>query len=123
MLDPALDRRRRRTALAHELIHDERGTGCDQRDAPATWAVVVGREEAAVDAEVVRRMVPAAELWAIAAARAELGDALLAWEVADEFDVDETTAHAALVSLRHGAGRPDGETSPAARPVRPPPTL
>jgi len=103
VLDPALDRRRRRTALAHELIHDERGTGCDAIGAPRAWAAVIGREEASVDAEVARRLVPPGELLAVARASAELGDGLVAWQVADEFDVDEETAARALHALARSA--------------------
>ncbi|HEY4377323.1 MAG TPA: hypothetical protein VGM93_09200, partial [Acidimicrobiales bacterium] len=45
VLDPALDRRARRCALAHELIHDERGGGCDAVEVPASWEPVAAREE------------------------------------------------------------------------------
>lgn len=117
VLDPALHRRRRRTALAHELIHDERGAGFDAPGMPATWDAVVAREEAAVDAEVARRMVPVAELEAFVRPRLELGLAVDAWEVADEFDVDQATAVAAMRStLAAGLlGRTVvGDTSPMA---------
>ena len=104
VLDPALGRRRRRCALAHELVHDERGGGFDRVGAPATWDAVAQREEQRVDREVAHRLVPSADLERFVAARAELGDPAALWEVAEEFDVDEATAARAMVA--RGWGQP-----------------
>jgi hypothetical protein len=52
----------RRSVLAHELIHDERGGGCDGDFMPAEWAAVVAREERLVDDTAVLRLVPPSEL-------------------------------------------------------------
>ncbi|MBI2710466.1 MAG: hypothetical protein HYX34_12350 [Actinobacteria bacterium] len=95
-LDPALDGRSRRVALAHELIHDERGGGCDEPGTPAGWDAVVARDEAAVDREVARRLVPAAGLRRWLEERFSVDDAVALWEVAEAFDVDEATAARAL---------------------------
>lgn len=52
-----------RVALAHELVHDERGGGCPcPADAPPGWGVVARREEARVEATVAARLVPLDEL-------------------------------------------------------------
>ena len=100
VLDPSLSRRRRRTALAHELIHDERGQLEPLHGrTPPGLEVLVAREEEAVEREVARRLVPAAELLALLEARASVGEACEPWQVAEEFDVDDTTAARALVSL------------------------
>ncbi|MCU1453101.1 MAG: hypothetical protein JWN46_1247 [Acidimicrobiales bacterium] len=98
VIDPALDRRRRRCALAHELVHDERGGGCDRVDAPPSWDAVVHREELRVDREVAARLVPAGELAHFLQARVEVGDPAALWEVAEEFDVDEATAARAVAA-------------------------
>lgn len=51
IIDPALGERERTAALAHELVHDERGGGVTGDSATA-------RDEAAVEREVARRLVP-----------------------------------------------------------------
>lgn len=96
VLDPALDRRARRVALAHELVHEERGGGCDAAALPAALDPVVARDEAEVVREVARRLVPAAALARLVAHREELHDPVAPWEVADAFDVDLPTAEVAL---------------------------
>lgn len=92
-LDRRLSRRERRCVLAHELIHDERGIAytCD------TPAALVQVEERAVDREVVRRLVPPAELLALLEVSLPL--VLEAWEIAEYFDVDRRTARAALARV------------------------
>jgi hypothetical protein len=58
VLSPSLAAPARRAALAHELIHLERGGGIDLPGMPAAWAWEVAREEARVDDEVALRLVP-----------------------------------------------------------------
>lgn len=99
VLDPALGRRARRCALAHELIHEERGGGCDGYGLPVAWDDVVARDEAAVNREVAARLVPSPALRRLAHQRADVGDPLAAWEVADAFDVDDAVARLALSLL------------------------
>ena len=62
---------------------------------PATWDAVVARDEAAVDDEVARRLVPPDELAPWVAARVEMGDAVMAWEIAEEWTVPERVARRA----------------------------
>jgi len=99
VLDPALDRRSRRVALAHELVHEERGGGCDAPGLPLALDVMVARDEAEVVREVARRLVPPAALRHLLEQRDELGLHVEPWEVADAFDVDDLTARAALADL------------------------
>ncbi|MCC5953444.1 MAG: hypothetical protein JJU45_15240 [Acidimicrobiia bacterium] len=102
VLSPDLDRRHRNAALAHELIHDERGVH-DPADAPPAWSAVVAREERHVDREVARRLVPPSELQAAVARWTSMGEAVTAQLVADEFDVPEAVASVALAELRRVA--------------------
>jgi hypothetical protein len=94
-----LDRVGRRCALAHELVHHERGGGCSWVGQPDTWSSVVARDEAAVDEEVARRLVPVGELAEMVAAVEDLGDGLEVWHVAEEFDVTAEVADRALRQL------------------------
>lgn len=96
LIDPALTRRERRAALAHELVHDERGGGAECVGMPATWDAVVTRAEAAVDNEVARRLVPADELHRFCACQVEIAGHVGALEVAEHFDVPEGVAGRAL---------------------------
>ncbi len=105
VLDPALDRRSRRVALAHELVHEERGGGCDAPGLPAGLDVIVARDEADVVREVARRLVPPAALRHLLEQRHGLGLHVEAWEVAEAFDVDDLTARVALAGLARRDGR------------------
>lgn len=96
VLDPALDRRARRVALAHELVHEERGGGCDARALTEGLDALVARDEASVVREVARRLVPADALVELVERREELHDPVAPWEVAEAFDVDLATAEVAL---------------------------
>ena len=83
VMDSRLRQAERRSVLAHELVHIERGPS------GAAW---VAREEAAVDREAARRLIPIREL----------GEAL-AWtqdvhELAEEL---WTTPHMVRVRLGH----------------------
>jgi hypothetical protein len=81
LVEQSLGRCRRRVALAHELIHAERGIGHPDAS-PATMV----REESIVDREVARRLVPTSTLRRFAVGRASVGGVDL-HEIADEFDV------------------------------------
>lgn len=105
VLDPALDRRSRRVALAHELVHEERGGGCDAPGLPDELDVIVSRDEAAVVREVARRLVPPAALRHLLEQRHGLGLHVEPWEVAEVFDVDDPTACVALDALGASGGR------------------
>ena len=98
LLDDRLGLEQRNVALAHELVHDERGllpAGCPDH--------VVAREEGLVDDEVARRLVPVEEMLAIAARCDRLDEHLEAWELAEIFGVTEAVAHRAVAMLeRHG---------------------
>lgn len=99
VIDPGLTRQDRNAALAHELIHDERGGGVDKEGMPASWAAVVAREEGIVDAEVARRLVDLEELAEFVAGRLAMGEAVGAREAADWFDVPVAVAERALSQL------------------------
>ena len=99
IIDPRLPRAERNAALAHELVHDERGGGADHPGMPASWAPVVARDEAAVDQEVARRLVPPAELVRFCEVMALLDIGVTAHEVAEHFDVPPAVAGAALLQL------------------------
>lgn len=96
LLDPSLSRRERDRALAHELVHDERGGGADLPGMPATWQPVVARDERQTDDEAISRLVPPGELAAWCARRVALGETIEAYHVAEEWDVTEEVARRAL---------------------------
>ncbi len=99
IIDPRLSRVDRRAVLAHELVHDERGGGADHSDMPPSWAPVVARDEAAVDQEVARRLVPADLLLRFCEVMALLDIGVMAHHVAEHFDVPESVAGVALRML------------------------
>lgn len=92
-LHAELDRVQRRCALAHELIHVERGI---VHASPATMA----REEAIVRAETARRLVPGEELARTVRRLASIGIGVEARHVASFYDVTSTVARDALTRLR-----------------------
>jgi hypothetical protein len=92
-----LDQAGRRCALTHELVHHERGGGCSWSRQPDSWAVVVARDEAAVDQEVARRLVPVDQLRDLVTLLTDFGEGVEARHVAEEFDV---TVHIAEIALR-----------------------
>jgi hypothetical protein len=105
LLDRALGQRERRWALAHELVHEERGGGADRPGMPGTWRPVVARDERQTDAEAIRRLVPLGELAPWCAARVTTGDPVLPADVADEWEVPIEVARMALKRL--AGGRPN----------------
>jgi hypothetical protein len=104
-LEARLDRRARRAALAHELVHDERGLLFDAN----TPAGLVQTEERSVQAEVIRRLVPPDALGVLLARCAEGHRSVECADVANEFDVPASIALAALRSharLMHPSSAP-----------------
>lgn len=94
-IDARLGRLERRAALSHELVHDERGIFYDDRTPPA----LVRKEEAIVEAESIRRLVPLDELDQLVTAR-EIDDGCVTWrDVADWFEVPRDVAEHALSAL------------------------
>jgi hypothetical protein len=92
ILDTRLDPPTRRAVLAHELVHDERGILYTD-DTPAG---IVRKEEAIVNVEVARRLVPAVELDAFIRQRV-LEDQCVGWrDVVEEWDVPRDVAERAL---------------------------
>ena len=106
LIDKRLGRVERRCALAHELVHDERGGGVPTAGMPPQWGVVKMKDEHAVDEEVARRLVPLDELAAVVAAVTDLGDGVEPWHIAEHFDVTEAVALRALGML--AGERPEG---------------
>ena len=95
----SLGRRLREAALAHELVHHERGP-CS---CTATWDYVCNKEERKVDRIVADRMLPGGEVLAFAQRRAELGEPTTVTDLAEEFDVAEWVAEIALRGATEGA--------------------
>lgn len=93
VLDPSLTQVERNAALAHELIHLERGGTC----AGAGWA-----EEERVEDEVARRLVPLGELlvWVVKLEQADVR--VEPWMVAEEFHVPDAVAERAMRLLMEG---------------------
>jgi len=95
-----LDQRERKCALGHELIHDEAESSCRHFGAPKLWDAVVAREEAQIDREAARRLVPRNELVAFLAREATMIDpAVTLADIAERFDVIERYADLAFSSL------------------------
>jgi len=103
VIDSRLSQRDRAAALAHELVHDERGVPPSSNDVPAAWLPVIAREEGTVERIVAERLIPAVTLRAYVDSMAELGEAVTALEVAEEFDLPLVLAQRALVMLRDAA--------------------
>lgn len=100
ILDIELGRRERKAALAHELVHDDRGGGACVEGMPEMYRVVATREERRVARLAASHLVPVDELRAFIEARVgpELEGVTLT-EVADEFDVTEAVARRAIEQL------------------------
>lgn len=104
VIDPDLTLEERNVALAHELVHDERGGGCDGSWMPAGWQVVAAREEGVVQREVARRLVPLDELDDYVARRIDSDIPTTPLDVAEEFGTTEKLAELAMLLLK--AARP-----------------
>lgn len=103
-IDARLDQTHRRAVLAHELVHDERDILFTAEAPPA----LVEKEEALVDAETCRRLVPPRALDELVRRRVVDGDAVTWREVAEWFDVPRDIAERALEQLLRmtAAGHP-----------------
>lgn len=102
ILDTELGRRERKAALAHELVHDERGGGVCLEGMPAMYAVMATREELRVARLAAGHLVPVEELRAFIEKRIEQEhvDGVTLHEIAEEFDVTEAVARRAVEQLR-----------------------
>lgn len=105
LIDRSLTPAERLAALAHELVHDERG-GVGRAPAPPhPLARVIGREEERVDRIVAERLLPLPRLAEFLTMTADVAEPVEAWQVAEEFGVPiEYAARAmrALVERRAG---------------------
>lgn len=99
MLDRRLTQSEREAALAHELLHLERGSTSHCRNIRGALSVEVVREENRIQREVALRLVPLDELGPMVDRLADLGHGVTALEVADEFDVPPVVASQALTEL------------------------
>lgn len=96
-----LDPPERLVALAHELVHIERGGGCHRPGIPAQMRPLVTREERRVDGIVADRLVPADDLAAFVRSRITVGP-VTAFDVATEFGVTLEVAVRACNERRAG---------------------
>lgn len=103
IVDTELSPGDRAAALAHELVHDERGPPPAQDDVPMSFWPVIIREEGHVERIVAARLVPLDALAAYVDTLVEIGESVTALEVADEFDVPMALAGRALGLLRDAA--------------------
>lgn len=100
VIDRRLSQRDRAAALAHELVHDERGCPPGRDEVPVGWWPVIVREEGFVERIVADRLVPADALRAFVDSMAEIGEPVTAAEVSEEFDIPLALAQRALETLR-----------------------
>lgn len=96
VIDRKLPPEERLAVLAHEIAHLERGGSGHQPGLSPDMAVTVTREEATVDRIVASRLVPELDLRSYLAQRLSVQEGVEAWEVAEEFGVDDATAARAL---------------------------
>lgn len=102
MLNSQLGQAGRSCAVAHELIHHERGGGADMPGMPATWKAIVARDEQFCDDEAVRRLVPMNELVHLVVELEAGCEHPHPHHVAERFHVTETYGRRALELLdRH----------------------
>lgn len=100
LVDRRLSPAERALAVAHELVHHERGGGCHHPDMPAAWHAVVRRDEHAVERTVVVRAAPMAALRGLVRARVRSGQTVEAQEVAAELDLPVELTRRALELVR-----------------------
>lgn len=99
LVDRRLPAVERLAAIAHELVHHERGGGSDYPGRPDAWAPVVQREEHRVQDIVAERLVPRAELVAFVNSMLGVDMSVSAVEVAEAFEVPVDVAQQALQLL------------------------
>lgn len=108
IISPDLTQVERRAALAHELIHDERGGGCDcPADGHAGLHQLAAKEERSVRSEVARRLVPVAALELLIDRAAALDEGVTANDIAEHFGVPIDVAERAA-ALRVAPPQPTG---------------
>lgn len=88
----------RLAAIAHELVHDERGHAGHDPQAPEALRVAVAREECRVEQIVADQLVPPVELRAYVRRACTVGS-VRAQDVAEEFDCPIDVADRALRRL------------------------
>lgn len=96
LIDRSLEPSERLAALAHELVHDERGGAGRVPPPPHPLSVASRREETRVDRIVTDRLVPPMELATFLEARAGIDPPIEPWQVAEEFGVPHEYAERAL---------------------------
>ncbi len=99
VLDRRLTQAERKAALAHELLHLERGSASHCRSIRGALSVEVVREENRIHREVALRLVPLDELGTMVDRVTGLGHGVTAVEVAEEFEVPQVVASQALREL------------------------
>lgn len=99
VLDRRLTQAERKAALAHELLHIERGSMSHCRNIRGALSVEVVREENRIHREVALRLVPLEELSIAVDRVAGLGHGVTAAEIAEEFEVPHVVASQALREL------------------------
>jgi hypothetical protein len=119
VLEPDLHPWQRRAALAHELVHVERGI-LDLRCAPEGWEHEVVREERAVRREVAARLAPPSVVRVVVDRLGRAGEAVTAAAVAVELEIPLDVAEEALAVLcDRSSARPAGTRCPTAPEDRP----
>lgn len=91
----ALSPTERLAAVAHELVHDERG---HVGHAPGPSSIYVRKEERRVDSIVAARLLPTTDLAPFVDARSDM-EPVTAHVVATEFEVTEDVAQRSLEAL------------------------
>lgn len=102
LIDRKLSPVERLAALAHELVHAERGHVCVDPSAPPELRVLTRREEHRVHGIVADWLVDPDELQRFVDQRTSLGEGTRAIDVADEFEVPAHVAYTALERLASG---------------------
>lgn len=101
VIDPALDQRERAVALAHELVHDERGGGCMcPPGMPEAWSHERTKDETCVRREVARRFVPLDQLEVFVERRLASDLTTTVLDVAEEFNTTEQMAELAMLLMK-----------------------
>jgi len=119
LIDKNLSRVERTAALAHELVHLERGGPGRCHHPSRSWEAVVLREELIIDREVAARLAPIEALARLVTRYDRLGEAVTVNTVAAELDISVGVARIALervTTIRSGrpAAHPPGRlTAPA----------
>lgn len=101
VVDPSLHPWLRRVAMAHEMVHVERGI-VDCAETPAGWDALVEREEVRVREEVTDRLAPPPAVDAFVAQCLAAGEPVVLDEFAAPFQLPEDVA---ALALRRAATR------------------